>query len=302
MDFTFDELEAFIAVVDTGSMSAAAVMLGQPNSTTSRLISRLEEKLNTTLLRRTTRRLDLTDEGCSFLNDARQIIASAQSAQDKLQQRHGTPSGPLKIDTFTPFMLHVIAPLVSGYRQQCPLVELQFTNNEDFIDLLERRIDLALRAGELKDSGLNSRLICHCKNRIVASPAYLAQHGVPLNVEALHSHTLIGFTSPDTRNNWPLCYPDGKPFHAYPTLSSSSAEVIRCLALQGQGIAQLGDFVVLSDIAAGRLVEILPDYNTGATFPISAVFYKHSAVSNRISSFLDYVLTASREWQWAIRR
>lgn len=302
MNFTFDELEAFIAVVDTGSISAAAIMLGQPNSTTSRLIARLEDKLNTTLLRRTTRRLDLTDEGCSFLHDARHIVAAAQNAQERLQQRHGEPSGPLKIDTFTPFMLHIIAPLVSGYRQRFPQVELQFTNNEGYIDLLERRVDLAFRAGELKDSGLNSRLICHCKNRLVASPDYLARCGMPLTVEALTHHALIGFSDPDTRNNWPLCDAEGKPFHARPAIAAASGEVIRRLALHGEGIACVGDFATLPDIAAGKLVEVLPDLNLGTTFPISAVFYKHSAVSNRISSFLDYILHAAQGWEWAIGR
>ena len=168
MKLALDELSVFLAVVDTGSLTAAAERLGQPVSSISRLLARLEEKLQTSLLRRTTRRLDLTDEGHAFIKDARQILESVRSAEERMMERRGQLSGPLRVDAVTPFMLHVMVPLMPGYRALHPKVELKLSSNEGFIDLLERRVDLAIRIGELKDSTLYSRLLGRTRIRLMA--------------------------------------------------------------------------------------------------------------------------------------
>lgn len=299
MNITLEELEVFLAVVDTGSLTGAAQRLGQPVSTTSRVLGRLEDKLQTTLLRRTTRRLDLTDEGCSFLKDARAIVASVQAAQQRLQQRQGQPSGPLRVDAATPFMLHAVVPLMDGYRQRYPLVELELSSNEGFVDLLERRIDLAIRIGALKDSTLHSRPLCHSRLRVLASPGYLQVRGQPTSVAALHAHTLLGFSQPQSLNTWPLPHEDGKPLHIRAAMAASSGEVLRQLALHGQGIVCLADFMTERDRARGDLVEVLGEKNLGTTQPIHAVYYRHSAVSTRISSFVDYLAEHLRLQTWA---
>ncbi|WP_155033684.1 LysR family transcriptional regulator, partial [Burkholderia pseudomallei] len=145
MKVTLDELQAFAAVVDTGSITAAAQQLGLTVSATSRTLARLEGKLKTTLLRRTTRRLELTEEGRTFLNSARAIIDSVESAEEQMLARREKPSGRLRVDAASPFMLHVIVPLVRGYRERFPRVELELNSNEGVIDLLERRTDVAIR-------------------------------------------------------------------------------------------------------------------------------------------------------------
>lgn len=187
MKVTLDELQAFAAVVDTGSITAAAQQLGLTVSATSRTLGRLEEKLKTTLLRRTTRRLALTDEGEAFLRNARSIIDAVENAEAQMLTRREKPSGRLRVDAATPFMLHVIVPLVAGYRERYPEVELELHSNEGIIDLLERRTDVAIRIGHLKDSTLHSRLIGHSRVRILASPAYLQAHGTPRKAEDLAS-------------------------------------------------------------------------------------------------------------------
>ncbi|WP_415873946.1 LysR family transcriptional regulator [Burkholderia ubonensis] len=159
MKITLDELQAFTAVVDTESITAAAQQLDLTVSATSRTLARLEEKLKTTLLRRTTRRLELTEEGRAFLQDARAIIESVETAEEQMLARREMPSGRLRVDAATPFMLHVIVPLVRGYRERFPKVELELNSNEGIIDLLERRTDVAIRIGRLKDSTLHSRRI-----------------------------------------------------------------------------------------------------------------------------------------------
>ncbi|MYM28681.1 LysR family transcriptional regulator [Duganella sp. CY15W] len=294
MKLALDELSVFLAVVDSGSLTAAAERLGQPVSTISRLLARLEDKLQTTLLRRTTRRLDLTDEGHDFVKDARAILESVRVAEDRAMERRGQLAGPLRVDAVTPFMLHVLVPLMPGYRALHPKVELNLSSNEGFIDLLERRVDLAIRIGELKDSTLYSRLLGHSRIRLLASPGYLRRRGVPHTVADLAQHELLGFSEPEILNQWPLLHPDGKPVRITPTLASASGETLRQLALQDMGIVSISDFMSALDVSAGRLVEVLPQLMQEKLKPIHAVYYQHSTVSAKIASMVNYLAEAMR--------
>jgi DNA-binding transcriptional LysR family regulator len=157
MKTTLDELQAFAAVVDGGSITAAAERLGQTVSGISRSLGRLEQKLATTLLRRTTRRLELTEEGEVFLARARQILAAVDEAEEQMAARREQPAGRLRVDAATPFMLHVIAPLVDSYRAAHPQVTLELHSNEGITDLIEHRTDVAFRIGTLRDSTLHAR-------------------------------------------------------------------------------------------------------------------------------------------------
>ena len=150
MKTTLDEMQAFIAVVDSGSITAAANELGLTISATSRTLSRLEDKLKTTLMRRTTRRMELTEEGLAYLPQARAIVASVEASEALMSTRLSVPSGRLRVDAASPFMLHVIVPIVQGYRARYPQVQLELSSNEGIIDLLERRTDLAIRIGALE--------------------------------------------------------------------------------------------------------------------------------------------------------
>ncbi|RMX03034.1 LysR family transcriptional regulator [Corticibacter populi] len=300
MKVTFDELQTFLAVVDTGSLTAAAQQLGQTVSATSRLLARLEGKLQTTLLRRTTRRLDLSDEGCTFLQDARAIVAAVEQAEARMTQRRGQPSGPLRVDAATPFMLHVIAPLVQAYRARFPLVELALSSNEGFIDLLEQRTDVAVRIGALKDSTLRSRLLGRSRLRVLASPSYLARHGMPERPGQLDAHERLGFSQPESLNTWPLPGPGGLPLQVVPSMVSTNGETLRQLALAGAGIACLSDFMTWQDLAQGRLVQVLPQQTLVMQQPIHAVYYRNTAVSARIASFVDHLAGAIRAAPWGM--
>lgn len=292
MKITLDELQAFAAVVDTGSITAAAQQLDLTVSAASRTLARLEEKLKTTLLRRTTRRLELTEEGRAFLQDARAIIESVESAEEQMLARREMPSGRLRVDAATPFMLHVIVPLVRGYCERFPKVELELNSNEGIIDLLERRTDVAIRIGRLKDSTLHSRKIGTSSLRMLASPAYLDAHGQPRKVEDLGKHTLIGFTQPESLNVWPVLGPDGEPYRIEPDIWSSNGETVRQLALEGAGIACLSDFMTAQDRESGRLTQLFARQTLDVQQPIHAVYYRNTAISSRIASFVDYLIEA----------
>src|SRR5690606_11615168 len=130
MKTTLDELQAFVAVVDTGTITAASESLGLTVSATSRTLARLEGKLQTSLLRRTTRRLELTEEGAVFLQHARAILASVDTVEEQMAARRMHPAGRLRVDAATPFMLHVLVPLLEGFRARYPDVELELNSNE----------------------------------------------------------------------------------------------------------------------------------------------------------------------------
>lgn len=299
MKTTLDEMQAFLAVVDSGSLSQAAERLDITVSAVSRALARLEEKLHTTLLRRTTRRLELTEEGEAFLERARAIVASVEAAEEHMAIRRQRPAGRLRVDAATPFMLHVIAPTVAGYRARYPEVELELHSNEGIIDLLERRTDVAFRIGTLKDSTLHAAPIGTSLVRVLASPDYLARHGEPATPAELDTHTLLGFSQPESLNEWPLPNERGEPLHIRPAVRASSGETLRQLALEGTGIVCLSDFMTWQDRQRGLLRELFPSQRVDVRQPIHAVYYRNTAISARIQSFIDYVreqLGEGRPW------
>lgn len=292
MKTTIDELLAFAAVVDTGSITAAAEQLELTVSATSRTLSRLEEKLQTTLLRRTTRRLELTEEGAAFLEQARAILAMVDAAEEQMAARRMRPVGRLRVDAATPFMLHVLVPLVEGFGERYPEVELELNSNEGIIDLIEKRTDVAFRIGTLKDSTLHARPIGTSRIRVMASPEYLKRRGTPTKVEQLAGHALLGFTQPDSLNDWPLRNGDGSVVHIKPTIASSSGETLRSLALAGQGIVCLSDFMTRADRQSGRLVPLFTKQTLDVRQSINAVYYRNTALASRITCFVDHVVSA----------
>lgn len=287
MKVTLDEMQALLAVIDSGTISAAAEQLGQTPSGVSRALGRLEEKLGTTLLTRTTRRLHLTAEGEAFVRQARQIVEAVETAEEQMALRRQRPAGRLRVDAAMPFVLHVIAPLVARYRQQFPEVALEVNSSERYIDLLERRTDLAIRIGPLADSTLHARLLGRCRLQLVASPAYLRQHGTPDSVAALSAHTLLGFNEPESLNRWPLPGDDEGQLRVRPDIAASSGETLRRLAVEGAGITCLSDFLTHADRASGALVPLLVVQTLDVYQPIHAVYYRNTAVSARVRSFVD---------------
>ena len=292
MKITLDEMQAFITVVDSGSITGAAEQLGQTISATSRTLARLEAKLSTTLMRRSTRRLELTEEGATFLTRARQIVESVQETEELMTLRRNQPEGRLRVDAASPFMRHVIVPLVTSYRARYPREQLELTSNEGVIDLLERRTDVAIRIGSLKDSSLHATPIASSGIRVLASPAYLAEHGVPRSVEELTQHPLLGFMQPESLNDWPLVGADGQALHIAPMVRASSGETLLELALQGAGIVCLSDFMTQTERQAGRLQQLFPDQTLEVRQPINAVYYRNTALSSRIASFVDHLKDA----------
>lgn len=289
MKSTLEELQAFVAVVDGGSITAAADQLGQTVSGISRALGRLERKLETTLLRRTTRRTELTEEGQAFLLRTRAILASIDDAEEHMAARRQQPAGRLRVNAATPFMLHAVVPLVPAFRAAYPQITLELNTDEMYIDLLERRTDIAIRIGQLRDSTLHARPLCTSRLRVLASPEYLASAGKPKSVADLAGHTLLGFNEPESLNRWPLRGSHGDEWPIAPSLMASSGETLRQLALEHVGLVCLSDFMTAADREAGRLVQVLARDTVEVRQPINAVYYRNTQLAARIACFLDFL-------------
>jgi len=282
-----DDLEILLTVVDSGGFSAAAEALDIQVARVSRAVSKVEKQLGVSILNRTTRRVELTDEGRQFVDTIRVGLLHIQQAEEELISRGELPKGRLRVDAASPFVFHQLVPLVQAFNEMYPDIQLELTSNEGFVDLLEKKTDLAIRIGQLTDSTLHARPLGKSLLYIVASPDYLSRRGLPQQTSDLAAHETIGFSGPKVLNHWPL-----KGFETLnPNFTSSNGETVRQLALAGNGIACLSGFMVKKDIEEGRLVPLLePEKltNTGRE-QISAVFYKSSSVAKRISAFIDFI-------------
>lgn len=297
MKTSTDELLVFVTVIDCGSITAAAEKLQQTVSGVSRALTRLEKKLDTALVRRTTRRLQLTEEGEAFLLRARAILDAMEEAEESVTRGRERPSGRLRVDAASPFMLHCVAPHMKAFSALYPEIRLELTSNERIVDLLEQKVDIAIRIGALQDSTLHARALGRSKLRVLASPAYLAEYGEPRSVEALRAHRLIGFTAPEHLNRWPL-RAGGKSkaelLKIEPAITASSGETLRQLALSGWGIVCLADFMTAADVRAERLVPILGNVLVDERQPVSAVYYQSASLAGRVQCFLDFMAARVR--------
>lgn len=266
------EMEVFTQVVHLGGFTHAARHLGMSQSAVSKLISRLEARLGVRLFNRSTRRLDLTAEGCVFYERATAILADIDEAE-RQAGRGEQPVGRIRLNTSASYATHILDPILPAFLKQYPEVGLDIVLTDAVIDLLAERTDVVVRAGPLKDSSLIARKLGETPMLIVAAPAYLRRAGEPTIPGDLDRHKSIGFGYPRKIEGWHFLG-DGKPIHASPTewIQASDGEAIRRLALQGLGLARLAAFTVRDDIKAGRLKLVLENYHAEDSEAFHAVY------------------------------
>ncbi|MDX6019100.1 DNA-binding transcriptional regulator YafC [Scandinavium sp. V105_16] len=289
MRATSEEIAIFIAVVESGSFSRAAELLGQANSAVSRAVKKLESKLGVSLLNRTTRQLSLTEEGERYFRRMQGVLQEMAAAENELMETRHTPRGLLRIDAATPVILHYLLPLIKPFRERYPEITLSLVSSETFINLIERKVDVAIRVGTLTDSSLRARPLFASYRKIIASPEYVERFGMPETVDDLKQHLCLGFTEPASLNTWPLACCDGQLHEVTSGISSNSGETLKQLCLSGNGIACLSDYMVDKEIARGEFVELLADKRLPVEMPFSAVYYSDRAVSTRIRAFIDFL-------------
>ncbi|EPT7034334.1 DNA-binding transcriptional regulator YafC [Cronobacter malonaticus] len=289
MKASSDELIIFVAVVESGSFSRAAEQLNLANSAVSRAVKKLEMKLGVSLLNRTTRQLSLTEEGERYFRRIQQVLQEMAAAETELMESRQTPRGLLRIDAATPVILHLLMPMIKPFRERYPDVTLSLVSSETFINLIERKVDVAIRAGTLTDSSLRARPLFTSYRKIVAAPDYMERHGIPATICDLKDHVCLGFTEPVSLNTWPVACEDGQLLETTPGMTSNSGETLKQLCLSGNGIACLSDFMIDKEIEQGELVELLAEYRLPVEMPFSAVYYSDRAVSTRIRTFIDFL-------------
>ncbi|WP_313139701.1 LysR family transcriptional regulator [Stenotrophomonas sp.] len=285
------ELEVFVRVIETGGFSAAARSLDMTPSAVSKLVARLEQRLGTRLLQRSTRQLQLTPEGCSFYERGLRVLADLEEAE-RCASAHTEPRGRLRLNSNVPFGRHFLLPLLPAFLQAHPQVGVDLSLNDEVIDLLEQRTDVAVRAGPLKSSSLVARQLGATRMMIVAAPSYAARHGLPADADALLSHNRLDIGHARTLQGWPLLH-DGQQVRV-PTqgnLRASNGDALRQLVLGGLGMARLAAFQVRDDLAAGRLLPVLEEANPGDLEEVHAVFVGQGGyLPLRVRALLDFLV------------
>lgn len=284
------ELEVFARVVELGGFSAAARACGMTPSAVSKLVGRMEQRLGTRLINRSTRQLQLTPEGCVFYERGIRVLADLDEAERGASAQN-TPRGRLRVNANVPFGHHFMLPLAPEFLERYPDVTLDIVLTDEVIDILEQRADVAVRAGPLKSSSLVARKLGQTRMVIVGAPAYLTRHGIPLTPDDLRRHNLLGANYVRAQPGWPLRYAGTDAVQPVTgNAQASNGDALHRLALAGLGLARLAAFQVREDIAVGRLMPVLEEFNPGDVEEVHAVFVGQGGyLPLRVRVFLDFL-------------
>lgn len=287
----FGEMETFVKVVELGGFSAAARQSRKSPSAVSKLMTRLEERLNARLIKRTTRGFQMTEEGQAFYQQSVRILSELAEAEQAVSVTQ-IPTGRLRITTNVAVGYFFLLPLVPEFLKLYPKISLDITITDKVIDLMGESIDVAIRAGPLKSSSLRSRKLGEIQLLIVGSPAYFKKYGVPKVPSDLLSHNLLRFNFPRIKEEWSFIK-SGKKIVIKPSgnIEVSDGEAMRRLVLNGVGLARLADFHVNNDIASNQLIPILKKYYSEENEHLYAVFLgQGGVVPARIRTFIDFLV------------
>lgn len=283
------EMAVFAVVAELGSFSAAARKLDLSPSAVARTLDRIEARLGVRLLLRSTRALRLTAEGQSYLLAARRILADLDDAEQQIADQ-GAPRGRLRISAALSHGRLCVVPLLGRFSLLYPHILIDVALTDSLVDVAAGQADVAVRFGPLADSTLTARKLGETRRIIVASPAYLAAYGTPLTPEDLHNHNCLNFNFRRADPIWPFRR-DGRDFTlaVRGSIEANNGETLGQLAAIGIGIARVGAFSVLQNLAEGQLVPVLEDYNPGDVEQIHAVFVGGSSVPARVRVFVDFL-------------
>lgn len=287
----FAEMETFVKVVELGGFSATAKYYRKSPSAISKLITRLEARLNSRLLKRSTRGLQITEEGNIFYEQSIRVLSSLDEAEQSVLTRQ-IPKGHLRVTANIAFGQFLLLPLVAEFLQAYPEITLDINLTDKVMDLLSENTDVAIRTGPLKNSTLRARKLGETQMLLVAAPQYLKKKGIPKTPRDLKSHNLLRFNFSRLQKEW-LFLQQGKKITIKPqgNIEISDGQSMRYLALSGVGIARLAAYQVKDDVKAGRLVRVLDNYNSGDNESIYVVFLgQGSFIPARIRAFLDFMV------------
>jgi DNA-binding transcriptional LysR family regulator len=285
----FDSITAFTKVVETGSFARAASRLGISVSAVSRHVSELEAHLGVRLLNRTTRKLSMTEGGQAFHERCVQLLADLDEAEQAVTAAAVVPSGTLRITSSISFGVGYLAPAIAEFRHRHPQLRFDIELSDRAVDLVDARIDLAIRIG-------GAQMVC------CASPDYLARNPAPQTPADLARHTCLTYEYSADGNVWRFADAAQRAYDVTVAgvAHANNGAMLAALAVAGLGITLEPDFIVAADVRAGRLVPLLADY-APAAISINAVYPSRRHLSAKVRSFIDFlVVHFEREPAWRI--
>jgi DNA-binding transcriptional LysR family regulator len=284
---TGSDLELFVAIAETGSLTAAARKCGVTRATITRHLELLEARLATPLVNRTTRNVSLTEAGNLYLAGCRETLARLRHTEAAVQEMGGQPRGVLRVACPILSVDQLVGPLMTSFAHAFPEVEVHLHLSSEPQNPLEDGCDVALHIGEAHSSALISRCLLRVEYQLVASPGYLERRGTPRNLEELAQHdAIVTVRANGQREPWPLR--EGGSFVAErPKLCANAAQMVRVAALDGLGIALIAEPLTQVDIASGTLQRVLWD-RVGQVVPVSLTYSAGSKLSPKMRAFVEH--------------
>jgi DNA-binding transcriptional LysR family regulator len=290
-----NELQIFVRVVQAGSFSQAAKSLDMPNSTVSAKISSLEKRLGVTLLHRTTRKLNVTQAGEVFFAKCLSAIEDLRGAEEELSQNQSAPQGNLKVTAPAVLGSSLLPEVITRFLTQFPKMNIELILSDRAEDLITAGIDLAIRAGDLKDSSLVAKKIGVSYFAPFATAAYLKTHGTPAHPKDLRSHCCLQF-SPMGKESWELISKSKQkvivPLPSKVVIDDLNA--IKELTLANQGIALLPTFTCGPELKKNKLIRVLPDWRSDVR-PLNFLYPPQKFVAPKVHAFMDIAMKELKE-------
>ncbi|MDB5421799.1 MAG: LysR family transcriptional regulator [Brevundimonas sp.] len=286
-----EALAIFAKVAETQSFSGAAEVLGLSKATVSKAVTRLELRLGTTLLHRTSRRFALTDSGRSLAVKASQMVQEAETAEAEALDQSITPRGLVRLAAPMSFGMTYVAPALPEFLARHPDVSIDLHLSDEVIDLVGGGFDCALRIAALPDSSLTARKLRPIRRHVVASPDYLDQRGRPTHPDELSRHACLGYAYLPTANTWRLRHEttgEEAVVRLAGPLRANNADALTASLCAGLGVAEQPDFIHWRDLAEGRLEVILPDWNL-PEINLHLVAPGGGPRPARVSALMDYL-------------
>ncbi len=286
-------MEVFVAVVELGSLTAAAARHEMSAAMAAKHIKGLEARLGLRLMNRTTRRQSLTEAGQAYYARCKTILADIREAEQGAEALRVAPRGTLRITSTVSFGSFALAPAIAEYLDRYPDVSVELALSDVVEDLVASRYDLAVRIGEPRDSGLVARRIGSYQMIICASPTYLARHGTPATPANLAGHQCLDFSHWSRRTGWRLGDGEDEGGQAgYPPTSrflANNGQALRQAALAGFGIVLQPELLLAEDVRAGRLTPILRPYWPAAR-PVTLLYPKDRQALPKLTTFVEFVV------------
>ncbi|MBN9410794.1 MAG: LysR family transcriptional regulator [Burkholderiales bacterium] len=284
------EIELFVQVAETGSLTRAAEALELSNAAASRHLTALEARLGARLVERNTRRLFLTDTGQEFFHRAKAILAELKDAESAVNAAQLDPSGVLRITASLSFSLHHVAPILREYTARYPKVRVHVEAANRYFDIIDNNIDVAIRNREYEpDSNITIRRLAETRRILTASPRYLAQHGFPKTLDDLQRHHLLIYTHANNPQELRFTREGVSTTVAVQgLLDSNDGQILRAAALDGLGILVQPTYIVYDDIVAGRLVPLLDDWDL-PRITVNLAYPSRKHLSAKVRTFIDFI-------------